>query len=118
MTEPTDAMIAAAARVVAERLCHGSVLNADVSMDYCLSCSDCGCRTMARAALIAAERAAWRPIETAPRDGTEIQVWGPSYRRAREVVWCDGQWWSTVGYGYYPSVTRWRPLPAPPKEGA
>jgi hypothetical protein len=31
----------------------------------------------------------WQPIETAPKDGTEIDVWGPHGRR------CNA-WWETA----------------------
>ena len=47
----------------------------------------------------------WQPIETAPRDGTVIDVWlegclevdlkrycGPEYRVAKNWMWIDGQW--------------------------
>lgn len=74
----------------------------------------------------------WKPIETAPRDGTPILVYLPTWERqpVREVHWAipfegasDG-WWETPnaprdpGYmiveGTPHAPTHWMPLPAPP----
>ena len=69
--------------------------------------------------LIAAlEAMQWRPIETAPRDGTEIltirengfigkAVWydNPFGRKDTVIENASGKWWS---------VTHWKPLDAPP----
>lgn len=87
----------------------------------------------------------WRPIETAPRDGTAIDVWRPEGGRDT-VFWgfphhecgemgrlCDSDWHSikkpgwvcnTFGEfigGKHAPFTHWRPLPEPPRpaqEGA
>lgn len=70
------------------------------------------------------ERLAWRPIETAPRDGTTVFVWwagriqrgaylGPRHGRPISD-------WYVVSRGiWYPTnetVYHWLPLPEPPKE--
>lgn len=82
-------------------------------------------REIARAALLAAERAAWQSIETAPRDGRWVQLF---VRCAGfNVVGC-GYWvhdlggnWITRGYSDPPGnlglarPTHWRPLPPPPE---
>lgn len=63
----------------------------------------------------------WMPIETAPKDGTVIDLWDAAY----EYRICDCQWimQSTEGYwvrrdGHCAEievVTHWMPLPEPPK---
>lgn len=75
----------------------------------------------------------WQPIETAPRDGTEIlAVWfehpdRPDYSIVEwsERGWvgkCDGSK-AIESEGYWgtkyrtPFVTHWMPLPEPPKGG-
>lgn len=73
---------------------------------------------LARAAITAYEAAQWRPIESAPKDGTWVLLW---------CGWCiEGRWfengervqnqWSDDGMGVNPifHVTHWRPLPPPP----
>ena len=69
----------------------------------------------------------WQPIETAPKDGTQILVWSP-YRHTC-VTWYSGQyddqphgwidWFTGKEYGgnwYAHKATHWMPLPDPPKE--
>lgn len=59
----------------------------------------------------------WQPIETAPRDGTEILIGNP-----REVFigyWdTSSQQWLHDEYGPVDpeDATRWQPLPDPPTE--
>jgi hypothetical protein len=60
----------------------------------------------------------WQPIETAPRDGTEIIVCRRfEGRKFMGVVMWDGRYW-TIDYGfpfYFDNPTHWMPLPEPPK---
>lgn len=72
----------------------------------------------------------WQPIETAPRNGTIIDVWlgtadlddvafycGPSgSRRAADWVWVGGKFRPAMGLQMPVSVepTHWMPLPEPP----
>lgn len=82
----------------------------------------------------------WQPIETAPRDGTDILVY---YEFATVPIahiarWDDGEMWDSTGFssqeeaaGWWSNIesfvsqhklsgyntpTHWMPLPEPPKE--
>jgi hypothetical protein len=65
----------------------------------------------------------WQPIETAPKDGTVINVWAEDIRFPA-VFWTDHdiEWWHVTDgkHGPWPlrgpSPTHWMPLPDPPKE--
>lgn len=62
---------------------------------------------------------AWRPIETAPLDGTSILValheWNdPANKYVFEVVAWDGGCWSSEAYPIYPP-THWMPIPPGPR---
>jgi hypothetical protein len=76
-----------------------------------------------------AEESGWRPIETAPRDGSCVDVWVPEAGQGYRVA--DARWqqpisrWTThveLGiWGWYAldgkrltGPTHWRPLPEPP----
>lgn len=73
-------------------------------------------RTLARPDSPTAD--AWQPIETAPKDGTEVLLYGRcgGYARGRHVGWMgnDGYWLTRD-----PTLTcdadAWQPLPAPPQ---
>jgi len=76
-----------------------------------------------RAALEAVEAAVWKPIETAPRDGTAVDLWAVPYngtrRRMTNYWWVDGIGWRTESrkldldeLGL--TAVLWCPLPAPP----
>ena len=80
----------------------------------------------ARAALVAAEKCGWQPIETAPR-GKWLQLW---WRPKTENHYAEtvviGQvsdstqtWWNGQRGEHQDiwHITHWRPLPAPPSEG-
>ena len=81
---------------------------------------------------------AWQPIETAPKDGTTIDVWRDGLRET--VYWglpphhcgemgsyCDSDWhnlkekdWICATFGEFTGgeddpFTHWMPLPAPPE---
>lgn len=72
----------------------------------------------------------WRPIETAPKDGTIVLIYQPAgqwrpYRGIRGVVVCTGYWHQSgnaadspgfwVGKAYTKKrPTHWMPLPEPP----
>ena len=75
----------------------------------------------------------WKPIESAPKDGTRVLIYtrNASRQRVQEAYWArpwDGApdeqcWWSTPhgpagrGYTILPeAASHWQPLPAPPQE--
>ena len=71
----------------------------------------------------------WQPIETAPKDGTLVDLWvidtsDGSGRRETDAYFANGKWWSTrdtnagepVEQGRI-TATHWMPLPAPPPAG-
>jgi hypothetical protein len=62
----------------------------------------------------------WQPIETAPKDGTNILAWGPhgtgclvvGFDEAVHPAW---PWHTLDGLNYsLTTFTHWMPLPAPP----
>ena len=62
--------------------------------------------------------ARWQPIDTAPRDGTNILTWdGHSISIA---CWLDimGDWWGDDDCALCSTPTHWMPLPQPPTEVA
>jgi len=87
----------------------------------------------------AAGAADWRSMDSAPRDGTDIDVWveGEFPRRLTNVSWrepSDSEWWVHGGdtietpdatwhdvfgpLGQDDQPTAWMPLPSPPQSGA
>ena len=60
-----------------------------------------------------AERA-WRPIETAPKDGTEI--WGWNGHDMETIIWAGDPpgWLSTLTDNQFWQPTHWQSLPEPP----
>ena len=69
----------------------------------------------------------WQPIETAPRDGTEVLAWCDfdSLRCAIVISYEPNDenpkwpWWDWDCRGIHESVpTHWMPLPAPPEGNA
>ncbi len=72
--------------------------------------------------ILAALRAVpdWQPIETAPKDGDDILVWGPGLC-CLVVGWDDSgdldfPWATLDGPKYFDKAfTHWMPLPRPPE---
>ncbi len=83
-------------------------------------------RFVAQALIHASEAGAkWRGIESAPKDGTHIDVWGTTHRNLEDGYerFANVHWNSKSGFWYkkYPRgleadihATHWMPLPAPP----
>ena len=70
---------------------------------------------MGRAAPPTAQAEGWRPISTAPRDGTEVLADTSGLGRV-VVYWDDeeSQWGTGLGYLDRGAPTHWMPLPPPP----
>lgn len=70
-------------------------------------------------------REGWQDIETAPKDGTEVLLWGvcwrdhQAYAPDRNVGWwaADGLGWQTRAKDEDIDPTHWQPLPTPPSRG-
>lgn len=83
-------------------------------------------RIMAKAVLTAALAVMWRPIATAPKDGTNILLSSEVWTCAPIMLgWWDDvhDIWTTeaVSLQQWPAEdqpTKWQPLPDPPKETA
>lgn len=59
----------------------------------------------------------WRPMDSAPKDGTPILVWdGSFYGLAQYTDWAasDGPWRSVDDPGISHQALCWMPLPPPP----
>lgn len=64
----------------------------------------------------------WKPIETAPKDGTAVDLWivaGKFNRRVADCRYVDDGWICHEGYigqRFWPSAepTHWMPLSEPP----
>ena len=74
-------------------------------------------------AQLAAAGPVWQPIETAPKDGTQVIAAGRNFGASTDwhrviAEWRENAW---VGEDFmmgetYDYLTHWQPLPAPPKE--
>lgn len=61
----------------------------------------------------------WRPIETAPKDGTLVIIYDPRSHRAYACGFEFGIWQTGVWDSRGPvSPTHWLPLPPPPEGDA
>lgn len=112
MTNPHDKAIEAAADAVKRCL---TAIGVDATGNTCSA--------IAQAAIAAYERAMWRPIEEAPKDGTQIIAYGPGRYKPFYVgttAWSEG-WigkWPIAYMGYAagePTLFRICPLPPVPE---
>lgn len=66
--------------------------------------------------------AEWQPIETAPKDGTRILVFGPYcgglpiMATSKWLPWTEDRVEKGCWYANGVAPTHWMPLPDPPKE--
>ena len=62
----------------------------------------------------------WLPIETAPKDGTCVDLWCAEMLRLTNFRWYDedNSWQNQWGELFKSLITptHWMPIPAPPKE--
>lgn len=69
------------------------------------------------------EEKAWRPINTGPKDGRPVLLWGPRYHHPVRGRWVEvrklGPGWRVDCYprNTQSGITHWMPMPAPPMEG-
>lgn len=56
----------------------------------------------------------WRPIETAPKDGTAMRIY-TSHLVCLDSHFSDGHWRDHYGNGIDGKATHWMPLPPPPQ---
>lgn len=76
---------------------------------------------------------AWQPIDTAPKDGTIVDVWAGDERvadvfwslpddsgKSAECCWCISVYEINYGYRFdrVGAVSHWMPIPSGPKETA
>ena len=59
-------------------------------------------------------RKGWQPIETVPKDGTDLLLYSP--RWGMMVGLWAGAWVQEEGGPSYRGITHWMPLPDPPQE--
>lgn len=55
----------------------------------------------------------WKPIETAPKDGTPVDLWHETYGRITDTWWDEDDGFWVTGAGDQGLITHWAPLTAP-----
>lgn len=67
----------------------------------------------------------WQPIETAPKDGSMLLVYGrpfsddgQGYAKAAHVAWWEDsdECWTPQSHAAWTEPTHWMPLPEPPTD--
>lgn len=82
-------------------------------MDNCRSVSIHNMRAKLDMLFDASLASSWQSIETAPKDGTIIDVWTQKDGRIPNVYW-DGEDWVSMYLMWSGIPTHWMPLPEPP----
>lgn len=113
MSEATKAMVEAGAEVAYLRNREGTIAWDCLTEKFKQEWRD-RAASVIEAALTAAAKEGWQPIETAPRDIEVLLGWW--------TTWPDRQWkmssdlaGSTKGGWLHGQATHWQPLPEPPK---
>lgn len=112
---PTDAQVEAAAEAMLDEVERDNAEQGMFGGDMPRETYRKGFTRYCRAALEAAEAAAWLPIEAAPKDGTYFL--GVFFDGFMAVMRYDSCFWQ-IAYGpqfRQDSLVMWRPLPAPPR---
>ena len=74
---------------------------------------DAGAKEIEQLRAVVRKHEGWQSIETAPKDGTPIDLWVPGIGRVTE------EWWDDDSWGVPGKPTHWMPLPdAPMSESA
>lgn len=66
-----------------------------------------------RKALEAADKAAWQPMATAPKDGRPVLAYLPKSVHGDAETFID--WFDAENGGWCEGMIVWRPLPTPPE---
>lgn len=127
--EPSAARELALEEIIA--LCRDYGEDSQPDSEYRLACNDIIEAIQERRALSSPDHAdagkvegdGWLPIESAPKDGTEILGWhkvaGPAQTRFYDGEWCCVDWNEDQYIACTWEPSHWRPLPsAPASEGA
>ena len=72
---------------------------------------------MSRAVLASLEAQQWRPIETAPKDGTLILVCTKEGAISMSRWYSLTEKWLWTPFYHWQELAYWMPLPAPPQHG-
>ena len=99
-----------------------AIIGGEISRDWADHFgADYNAYTAALALLDAPEAEGWRPIETAPKDGTMVTLFPDFKGRVSQGRWFKGKRsggrWATCPYNYVANPTHWMPLPNPPAHG-
>jgi hypothetical protein len=61
---------------------------------------------------------AWKTMDSAPRDGSDVLLWVPRCANAPHGTHCIARWHMGEWYQpFFAEPTHWQPLPPPPGEG-
>lgn len=68
----------------------------------------------------------WQPIDTAPKDGSDVLAWGPRWKQPDYIHFRNGGWcewvgldtgeWEPITFSESFLPTHWMPIPEPPKK--
>jgi hypothetical protein len=62
-------------------------------------------------------RSGWRPIDSAPRDGTRVMMWGAGWDAPQTHTWWNEANAEIELRHWHDPPTHWMPLPPPPTGG-